>query len=86
MKTLKLRDMLYWTMNHLKSEVNSMLMIYGKHKTDKRFSPMDMNMGQPVKNKIYATMYEDSDKSRLTKSLEQLHNDNPDWKFELRKT
>lgn len=63
-----------------------MLMIYGKHKTDKRFSPIDMNMGQPVRNKIYATVYEDSDKSRLTKSLEQLHKDNPDWKFELRNT
>ena len=63
-----------------------MLMIYGKHKTDKRFSPMDMNMAQPVKNKIYATVYEDSEKSRLTKALEQLHKDNPDWKFELRKT
>lgn len=46
---------------------------------------MDMNMGQPVKNKIYATIYEDSEKSRLTKALEQLHRDNPDWKFELRK-
>lgn len=63
-----------------------MLMIYGKHKTDKRFSPMDMNMAQPVKNKIYATVYEDSEKSRLTEALEQLHSDNPDWKFELRKT
>lgn len=62
-----------------------MLMIYGKHKTDKRFSPMDMNMAQPVKNKIYATVYEDSEKSRLTEALEQLHSDNPDWKFELRK-
>lgn len=63
-----------------------MLMIYGKHKTDKRFSPMDMNMAQPVRNKIYATVYEDSEKSRLTEALEQLHSDNPDWKFELRKT
>ena len=62
-----------------------MLMIYGKHKTYKRFCPMDMNMGQPVRNKIYATVYEDSDKLRLAKSLEQLHKDNPDWKFELRK-
>ena len=62
-----------------------MLMIYGKHKTDKRFSPMDMNMAQPVRNKIYATVYEDSEKSRLTEALEQLHKDNPDWKFELRK-
>ncbi len=62
-----------------------MLMIYGKHKTDKRFSPMDMNMAQPVRNKIYATVYEDSEKSRLTEALEQLHSDNPDWKFELRK-
>ena len=62
-----------------------MLMIYGKYKTDKRFSPMDMNMAQPVRNKIYATMYKDSEKSRLTKALEQLHSDNPDWKFELRK-
>ena len=61
-----------------------MLMIYGKHKTDKRFSPMDMNMAQPVRNKIYATVYEDSEKSRLTEALEQLHKDNPDWKFELR--
>ena len=61
-------------------------MIYGKHKTDKRFSPMDMNMAQPVRNKIYATVYEDSEKSRLTEALEQLHRDNPDWKFELRKT
>ena len=63
-----------------------MLMIYGKHKTDKRFSPMDMNMAQPVRNKIYATVYEDSEKSRLTEALEQLHSDNPDWKFELRNT
>ena len=62
-----------------------MLMIYGKHKTDKRFSPIDMNMAQPVRNKIYATVYEDSEKSRLTEELEQLHKDNPDWKFELRK-
>ena len=62
-----------------------MLMIYGKHKTDKRFSPMDMNMAQPVRNKIYATVYEDSEKSRLTEALEQLHSDNPDWKFERRK-
>lgn len=63
-----------------------MLMIYAKHKTDKRFSPMDMNMGQPVKNKIYATMYEDSRKSELETLLKGLTNDNPDWKFELRKT
>lgn len=63
-----------------------MLMIYGKHKTDKRFSPMDMDMAQPVRNKIYATVYEDSEKSRLTEALEQLHSDNPDWKFELRNT
>lgn len=63
-----------------------MLMIYGKHKTDKRFSPMDINMGQPVRNKIYATVYGDSDKLRLTKALEQLHKDNPDWTFELRNT
>ena len=61
-------------------------MIYGKHKTDKRFSPMDMNMAQPVRNKIYATVYEDSEKSRLTEALEQLHRDNPDLTFELRKT
>lgn len=61
-----------------------MLMIYGKYKTDSRFSPMDMNMGQPVRNRIYATVYEDGQKEHLTKSLEQLHKENPDWKFELR--
>lgn len=29
-----------------------MLMIYGKYKTEKRYSPMDMNSGLPVKNKF----------------------------------
>lgn len=62
-----------------------MLMIYGKYVTDKKFSPMDMNIGQPVRNKIYATIYEDTEKTRLEKALEQLHSDNPDWKFEIRK-
>lgn len=62
-----------------------MLMIYGKYKTENRYSPMDMNSGQPVKNKIYATMYEDSKKDTLTESLKRLHEDNPDWSFELRK-
>lgn len=62
-----------------------MLMIYGKYMTDKKFSPMDMNIGQPVRNKIYATIYEDTEKTRLEKALEQLHSDNPDWKFEIRK-
>lgn len=60
-------------------------MIYGKYKTDKRFSPMDMNMGQPVKNKIYATMYDDDKKDTLNESLKRLNEDNPDWSFELRK-
>ena len=62
-----------------------MLMIYGKYKTDKRFSPMDMNMGQPVRNKIYATMYDDGQKDRLEMSLKTLNTENPDWEFELRK-
>lgn len=62
-----------------------MLMIYGKYKTDKRFSPMDMNMSQPVRNKIYATMYDDGQKDRLERSLKTLNTENPDWEFELRK-
>ena len=50
-----------------------MLMIYGKYKTEKRYSPMDMNSGLPVKNKIYATIYEDSKKDSLTESLKRLY-------------
>lgn len=55
-----------------------MLLIYGKYKTEKRYSPMDMNSGMPVRNKIYATMYEDSKKNTLIESLERLHEVNPD--------
>lgn len=45
-----------------------MLIVYGKHKNEKRYSPMDMNMGQPVRNLIYAAMYDDSKKTPLQSS------------------
>lgn len=61
-----------------------MFMIYGKHITDRRFSPMDMNMAQPVKNKIYATVYKDGQRPKIEESLKTLRADNPDWKFEIR--
>lgn len=63
-----------------------MLMIYGKRKGSRFFYPMDMNEGQPVKNKIYATVYDDNQKTRLEKSLVNLNAENPDWTFELRHT
>lgn len=63
-----------------------MLMIYGKHKDSRFFLPMDMTNGVPVTKKIYATVYEDSQKEKLKSLVETLHKDNKDWKFEIRHT
>lgn len=63
-----------------------MLIIYAKHKDSSTFRPMDMTEGVPVTNKIYATVYDDDQKDRLEHLLTKLHEDNKDWKFELRRT
>lgn len=63
-----------------------MLMIYAKHKNGKTFRPMDMTEGVPVKNKIYATVYGDDQRDRLNHLLTELHEENKDWKFEIRHT
>lgn len=61
-----------------------MLLIYAKHRGDKKYRPMDTTLGVPVNNLMYASVYEDSDRDRLNHLLVELREENKDWKFEIR--
>lgn len=61
-----------------------MLMIYAKHHGSSRFYPMDMSEGVPVKNKLYASVFDNSDRDRLETACRELKEENKDWDFEVR--
>lgn len=61
-----------------------MLLIYAKHKGGSKYHPMDMTLGVPTNNLLYASMYEDSDRDRLEHLLVELREENKDWEFEIR--
>ena len=67
---------------------NQIFRIYGKHKTDKRFSALGSNGLVGAGNLIYAyfwnTVDEGVTKERLQDKVDNLNIDNPEFKFELR--
>lgn len=62
-----------------------MLRIYGKSPEMKTFLPMDMEEGRPVRNLIYASVFEEVLEDKLKENCKQLEKDNKGWKFEVRK-
>lgn len=58
--------------------------IYGSYKNG-RFKAMDIGAGVQVNNLIYATIFWDHQKEQAERVLESISQDNPDWKFEIRK-
>jgi hypothetical protein len=56
--------------------------IYGKHKTDKQFRPMDMTDGSRVVNLFYASMFYDLE--QVKRIVEEITNDNAEWQFKYR--
>ena len=59
--------------------------IYGKHKDDKQFLAMDLGRGVFVKNLIYASIIEESEKEKAETEVNYMNDSNPDFTFELRK-
>lgn len=62
--------------------------IYGKLKTEKKYSAMDMDEGVRAKNLLYASIVEVDGKKlteeRFNTILESIAIDNPTWDFEKR--
>ena len=59
--------------------------IYGSY-NGSRYKAMNMNAGVQVGNLIYATvLWDDKQKSQFESQLDKLHQENPEWKFEVRK-
>lgn len=61
-----------------------LLLIYGKHKNDKKFKPMDLGEGCTVNNKLYATVFREESRSEVEDLVKSLNAENPDWTFEVR--
>ncbi len=57
--------------------------IYGKHKNNKTFKPMNMREGKRVTNLIYASMFNESDAKKCLADIQCP--ENSDWEFEIRK-
>ena len=58
-----------------------MILIYGKHKEEKKYAAMNMTAGVPVANLIYATKWGLEHEKHVDEQIETLNKDNPDWHF-----
>ncbi len=61
-----------------------MFRIYAKHKTDKRFSAMDMDKMVQVGNLIYASIFDNAQRVFMSKEVINMMRINPEYKFEIR--
>jgi hypothetical protein len=59
-------------------------MIYGKHRNDKRFKPLDYSEGIFVTNRIYASMFREYELPRVKKAVDFMNKNNKDYMFEVR--
>ena len=59
--------------------------IYGKLKTEKRFKALDLKNGVFVNNLMYASFFYEYELERLKKVVQDLNEQNIDFKFEIRK-
>jgi hypothetical protein len=59
-------------------------MLYAKPPEATRFHPMNMNEGVVVINKLYATIFNESQAETMREDIPQLKKMNVGWEFELR--
>lgn len=55
--------------------------IYGKHKTNKTFKPMDMRQGKRVTNLIYASMFNENEAKKCLADIQCPENN--EWQFKI---
>lgn len=60
-------------------------LVYGKKKTDKRFSPFDMSKNRFVVNLFHASMFTIDDMLKLKKEVDYMNQHNSEYQFEIRR-
>ena len=60
------------------------LMVYGKHKDDKRYGAVNLKNGTIGVGQVYASLIPEEKVDQLKIQVQDLNNMNPDFHFEIR--